>query len=375
MNHDYSMNLDGLRAQRLASQRLSDPATDIAAAARHMAATQAQEFWAGRWAIGVRTAGHPTLDEVDAAFDGGELVRSWTQRGTLHIVPAEDLAAVLAVTADRQTHLASSVHRGVGLTASDIDRGERAVLPVLAGGNRLTRTEFADVLAGAGVDPAGMRGSLILSALAIRGVVVWGPVVRREGAIAREQYIVRTDEWISSGASVADPLAELFLRYLRGHGPAGLADFRWWAGLPLGMARAAREGAADRVAEVEEGIFVVADAADAADAAGAATGDGRALVARRPDAATFALPPWDEYYLSYADRSSACAPERMPAVGPTRNGLVRPILVSAGEVIGTWSHSVAVGRHHLDPVPHLFDGGDEASAAVALSRFARFIRS
>ena len=36
------------------------------------------------------------------------------------------------------------------------------------------------------------------------------------------------------------------IRYLRGHGPAGLADFRWWAGLPLGLARSALDGAGTR---------------------------------------------------------------------------------------------------------------------------------
>ncbi|WP_447942513.1 hypothetical protein [Microbacterium aurum] len=63
-------------------------------------------------------------------------------------------------------------------------------------------------------------------------------------------------------------------------------------------------------------------------------------------------------------------------MGPTLNGLVRPVLVERGEVIGTWTHSMAVGRHHLDPTPALFSpGADAESVADALARFAAFVRA
>lgn len=87
-----------------------------------------------------------------------------------------------------------------------------------------------------------------------------------------------------------------------------------------------------------------------------------------------ALPAWDEYFLSYADRSSSCPPEHLPDVGPTLNGLVRPVLVAGGEVVGTWSHSVAVGKHHLEPVATPFGAVREASVAAALARFSAFLR-
>jgi hypothetical protein len=67
------------------------------------------------------------------------LVRSWTQRGTLHIVAAEDLAWILELTRERQRQ-AAGVHRAFGIEADDIVRAERAVGAALSGGNRLTRT-------------------------------------------------------------------------------------------------------------------------------------------------------------------------------------------------------------------------------------------
>jgi len=353
-----------LRAARLAAHALPAAQPDPAAAARRLAATQAQEFWAGRWALGIRTAGSPTLADVDDAFARGALVRSWTQRGTLHIVAAEDLAWILSVTRERQQRQSAAMHRRLGIDADAIDRAERAARAALAGGNRLTRAELADLVSASGGDVSASRGNHLLSALAVRGVVVLGPVVPRAGAPTREQYLVAAEDWLPDAAAPADPLAELLVRYLAGHGPAGLADFGWWAGLPIGLARAAREGAGERVVELDDDLLDAAHRRPSPSSVPSLPG------------AALALPPFDEYYLSYADRSLVCPPGHLAAVGPTLNGLVRPVLVVDGEVVGTWRHSTAVGRHHLDPVPEPFaDGVDAASVDDALARFARFLRA
>ena len=88
-----------------------------------------------------------------------------------------------------------------------------------------------------------------------------------------------------------------------------------------------------------------------------------------------ALPPFEEYYLSYVDRTVPCAPEFLRAIGPAMNGMVRPLLVARGEVVGVWTHSLAVGRHADDPIPELFSPGaaTDAEIADALERYRRFI--
>lgn len=359
------MDAASVRRARLQSQLLDVPAPDVTGAAAHMTATQAQEFWGGRWALGVRTGGEPTLSEVDAAFESGALVRAWTQRGTLHIVAARDLAWILRVTRDRQLQQFASVRRGHGIPEEHVEVAARAVGAALAGGNRLTRAEFAAVLTAAGVEATGMRGNLLLTALAIREDVVLGPVIAREGGPTRDQYLVAPADWIADAAAPADPLAALFVGYIRSHGPAGVDDFRWWAGLPVGVARSAREAASDRVVEVDDGLFVV-------------SAPPPAQAFREPvaaDPAVLALPPFDEYYLSYADRTLACSDAFTARVGPSIQGLVRPVLVARGEVVGLWTHSMAVGRHHRMPVPELFGHVDVPASAVdaALARVSRFV--
>lgn len=363
------MDIARLRALRLRAHRLTDPAASVVEAARHQTATQAQEFWGGRWALAARTAGEPGLGDVDAAFDSGELVRSWTQRGTLHIVAAADLPWMMEVTGDRQLRQYAGVLRNWGIDDGDVTAAERVARRALAGGERLTRAAFAEVLAGSGVDVARSRAQHFMTALAIRRVLVLGPVVPREGAPTREQYVIAFDEAVAGSASVADPHAELFVRYIASHGPATIADFAWWTGLALGAARVARETAGGRVVEVDEGLFAAPDAGGGrADAGGhdAASGEGAAV-------SVIALPAFEEYYISYRDRSVACAPAHAARVGPTLNGLVRPVLLRDGEVVGAWSHSMAQGKHHLMPTADPFVRTPVRPVRAALQRVHRFV--
>lgn len=357
------MDASAVIRERLRSHRLSAPAPTVAEAARHMLATQGQEFWGGRWALAVRTRGRVTIRDVDAAFDRGEIVRSWTMRGTIHVIPAEDLAWVLSLTGDRQRRQAAHVHRNEGIDAAERSRAETAARAALRGGNRLARKELFDVFEAAGISTAGQRGYHLLVALSLAGIVCQGPVVPRSSGPTREQHLVLAEEWIPQPAAPADPLAEFFARYIESHGPAGPRDFGWWSSLPLGVAREAAERASGRIVQIAddpEPLYVAAPPAPRRSS-------------RAPE--VVALPPFEEYYLSYADRAVPAAPEFLRAIGPSMNGIVRPILVARGTVVGVWTHSIAVQRHTEEPVPKLFTPGaaTDAEIADALARYRDFI--
>lgn len=353
------MDPHSLRAARMRAHRLTAPTRSVTDAARHMLAVQAQDFWAGRWALAARTTGAPTLPGVDRLFNTGALVRAWTQRGTLHIVPAEDLAWMLRVTGERQLHMAAPRYRELGLGADELATSERVIRGALSGGNGLTRLELFDVLQRAGIEPGGQRGLFAVQNLALRGIICQGPVVRRAGAVSRDQLFVLTEEHIPGSARPNDPAVEMFVRYIVGHGPATAQDFAWWAGLTLGSARSAASAADERIRQIDDGVFV-ADPMPRRNAAAPAV---------------IALGSFEEYYISYADRTVACPPEILAAIGPGKNGMVRPIILADGVVVGTWRHSTAVGRHEDDPVPELLTAGaaDDADVAAALDRYAAFI--
>ena len=357
------MDVATVRHERLRAHRLSAPAATVAEAAAHMLATQSQEFWGGRWALAARTRGRATVRDVDAAFDRGEIVRTWTQRGTIHTLPAGDLAWVLSLTGERQRRQAAAVHRAEGIDDDELARAERLARTALGGGGRLTRKELFEVFEGGGVSTARQRGYHLLVALSLRTTICQGPVVPRPGGPTREQYLVLTEEWVTDAASPPDPLAELFYRYIASHGPAGARDFAWWTGLPLGVSRTAAVSAADRLVQV----------ADHPEPQYVAAGSALRRLPSAPE--VIALPPFEEYYLSYVDRTVPCAPEFLAAIGPSMNGIVRPIIVARGEVVGVWTHSVAVGRHADAPIPELFTpaAATDEEVAAALDRYRDFI--
>lgn len=338
---------------RLRSHLLTVPAATVTDAARHMLAVQSQDLLAGRWALGVRTRGAPTLSRVDTAFARGDLVRAWTMRGTLHIIPARDLSWVLSVTADRQRKQAAGRHRDLGVDERMLATALHVLRPALRDGG-CTRAEAFALLESAGIDPRGQRGIHLLFALTITGEICQGPLEPVAQGIAREQRFMLVEDWIRESDAPADPLAELFVRYIDGHGPAGVADFAWWSGLTLGSSREAAERARDRVTELEDGLFAA-----------------RTVPRRSPKAAdAFAVPAFDEYYISYADRTTVCAPEHLAAVGPGKNGMVRPTLIDRGRVVGTWAHADAT-RH--EPAELFGDDHDPHATAAALARFAAFV--
>ncbi|MGO2745460.1 DNA glycosylase AlkZ-like family protein, partial [Microbacterium sp.] len=223
----------------------------------------------------------------------------------------------------------------------------------------LTRAELFALLDGAGIDPTGQRGGHAVQNLALRGLICQGPVVPRPGGASREQLFVLTEEHIGSSATPADPAAEMFVRYIVGHGPATAEDFAWWAGVTLSVARAAASIPDDRIDEIDDGVFLACT-----------------RPRRSPRAASvLALGSFEEYYIPYRDRTVACPPEHFAAIGPGKNGMVRPIIINDGVVVGTWRQSTAVGRHADAPVPELLTpdavSGDEMAAALA--RYAAFI--
>lgn len=360
------MNRTSLRRERLRSHRLTARAASVVEAARHMLAVQSQDFTAGRWALAARTRGTVALETVDRAFDRGDLVRAWTMRGTLHTIPARDLGWVLSVTGARQLAAAATRHRDLGIDDELLRRAARIIDPVLRDGG-CSRAEAFARWSDAGIDPRDQRGVHLLGALAMRGEICQGPVVpaTTSAGITREQRFVATDAWIRDSVRPDDPLAELFVRYVDGHGPVRVEDFAWWSGLTLGASREAVARAGVRVVEVEEGTYAAV-----------------APPRRSPGAPRVqVLGAFDEYYISYADRTLVCPPEGLAAVGPGKNGMVRPVVVVDGEVVGVWRLPAASGRGGGEAVVELFAAGErpaldpeiDEQVRAALARHAAFL--
>ncbi|HSX64811.1 MAG TPA: crosslink repair DNA glycosylase YcaQ family protein, partial [Pseudoxanthomonas sp.] len=90
-----------LTAIRLHRQGIASPlAATVADTVARLGAVQAQDYHAALWAVGLRTSDANEAD-VEAAIAGGQIIRTWPMRGTLHLVVAADVRWMLTLLASR----------------------------------------------------------------------------------------------------------------------------------------------------------------------------------------------------------------------------------------------------------------------------------
>jgi len=301
-------------AERCAAQLLcGDPAGSAEEVAGRLLAVQAQDPRGARLAVRVRSAGLSASD-VDSALARRSLIVSWLNRGTLHLVRAEDYWWLHPLTTPQL--LTGNARRLAqeGVPPQDAERAVAAVRAALAADGPLIRAQLRERVAAAGVRTEGQALVHILFLASIRGLIVRGP------AAGRDQAFVLARDWLGApppamGREAA--LGELAWRYLAGHAPAADRDLARWAGIGLRDARLglARCGAAQRA----DGLAVLP-------------------ATRRHEAAV--LPPprllgaFDPLLLGWASRDPVTGPHRQIV---TINGLFRPFALADGRAVATWT--------------------------------------
>lgn len=325
-------------AARILAQGLAGP-TDRGPlqAVTGLVCLQAQALSGALCSVALRTADRD-LAAVCRALDRGGIVRSWTQRGTIHLVAAADLGWILDLTAGRMLRTAARRRAELGIDDAMIDRARDIVTRLIGGEGPVTRSALLAALAPLGVAAVPGRGYHVIAELAMRQVIVHGPLASGAGtgraAAGVEQLIALTERWTRPGPrhDREEALAELMTRYVRGHGPATAADAARWAGLALTDARTGiAAGVASRaVAATQVGDATYFHAAELPDL----------LAAHRQDAQDLLLlPGFDELILGYADRSATLAQADEALVVPGRNGMFRNTVVHRTRAVGTWTRA------------------------------------
>ncbi len=310
---------------RLVAHAFGAPGRTPAQAVARMVAVQGQDLPAVLRAIAIRSAPGTTLDDVRAAFDRGELVRSWAMRGTLFVATPADLAVLHAATAGRMRPQEWRMCAVRGIDEALADRAAEVLVGLLDAGPT-ARPAVLDAWQAAGIDTGGGRGYHLLALLAYDGLVRFGPF---DGAA---QLLVG-----GAAPAVPDPQAaldEALLRFALARAPVRPDDAAWWLGLPKRAIRASLEratgsdgsGALERVLVGDEPMLV---------AAGSEPG-------RR--AGVTLVPGFDEWLLGYQDRSLVASPAALAAIVPGGNGVFRPAVLVDGRVVGSWRWPAGAGR-------------------------------
>jgi hypothetical protein len=318
-----------LAAQRLGASELSTPAGVV----RWMLAMQGQDFPGVKWSVGLRQVGC-TESAVEAACDAGEIVRTWPLRGTLHLVAAEDVGWLLALTAQRSLASATERRAAVGIADADVERAREIAGAALSGRRSLSRAALLAAFDAGGISTAGQRGYHLLWYLAQTGTLVLG------GHEGRQQAFALLDDWVPAPRRLErdEALAELAFRYFRSHGPATAKDLARWSGLTLADVRRGLAICADRLTVLEiDGVMCHLAP--------------ETLEQEAPACGVHLLPGFDEYLLGYQDRSAALAPEHSEAIVPGGNGMFRPTIIVDGQVRGTWRRVTRAREVVIEPSP------------------------
>jgi hypothetical protein len=309
-----AMNASDIPSLRLASQQLGHATMSTPEGmVRWLGAVQAQDYEGGLWSIGLRLPGS-TRREVEKALDDRKIVRTWAMRGTLHMVPADDVRWVLSLVAPIIIRRSSRREKELGLTTEDFQNGRELITGALEGGRNMTRPEIYRVLAEGGVSPEGQRGYYILFRLALEAVICFGS--RR----VKEHTFVLLDEWVkaSSDPGRDEALADLARRYFTSHGPATLQDFTWWSSLPAADAREGMAALGGEIMRHEVGKKTLFSAA----------GQGS-----YPGREAHLLPPYDEFFIAYRDRTAFINPADLARIETRLSSF--PFIIG-GRAAGTW---------------------------------------
>lgn len=315
-------------AERLTAQGLSgQPLADSAAVAERLLAVQGQDPRGFRLAVRARTEGLTAAD-VERALASRELIVTWLNRGTLHLVRSEDYPLLQSLTTPPLLTSSTRRLRQEGVSEAQAGRALRAIEKALSEEGPLTRVQLRERIDAAGVRTDGQAMIHLLFLAAVRGIVVRGPMIGKQHA-----YVLVRD-WLDESSQPVDrevALAELARRYLVGHQPAGDRDLARWAGLPLRDARAGLGAIASELEQEEEG-----------------------LVRLRKRPAPEEIPPprllgaFDPVLLGWTSREDILGPHTNLV---TRNGIFHPFAMVNGRAVAKWG--LAGGKLAMEPLQRL----------------------
>jgi len=284
----------------------------------YMGALQAQDYAMAKWAIGLRVPGS-TEAEIEKSLNKGELLRAHVLRPTWHIIPASDIYWMLALSANKIKALMQTMDKQLELTEKIFTKSNAIVEKCLAGGQHLTREEIAAQLNKARIHTTENRLSHLMLRAELEGIACNGKSTGNKKTYALLEHRVPKKKQIGKNES----LALLAATYFNSHGPATLHDFSWWSGLTLTDARHGLEAVKRQFncEQLDGQEYWFAEKIPAP--------------AKKKPRGVHLLPAYDEFIISYKDRTAMLPAEHHKKV-LSNNGIFYPTIIVNGQVAGLW---------------------------------------
>jgi hypothetical protein len=227
----------------------SRPPTGLAALAGQVGGIQAQVLSAAELAVGARVRDLDRPGLHGQLWQQRTIVKTYGARGTLHLLPANELPLWLAAMRGTQ-NAQDEPWREYDVRP---EQGEAIVAAIGAAldGRCLTRDELTDTVLGEVGEWARERLSsswgYLLPPAAYAGLLCYGP------SQGTKVTFVRADQWVGDWwePSEREGLRHVLRRFVGTYGPVASRDFGRWFGLEPEHSRALFAEAADELVEVD----------------------------------------------------------------------------------------------------------------------------
>lgn len=262
-----------------------------------------------------------TQEDIIQAYNDGLVVRNWTQRGTIHVVAAEDVVWMTKLCATKTLSSFTKRKEYLGIDNNQYDAALDYLIQYLSSWPKV-RKDIWSHLTQSWIDIKSWLLYNILCFAGSSGLIVQWPLINWE------QAFVLTSQWIKKPKtfnSDAEAVRELCLRYFSSHGPASIEDLQRWSGLGKTILKQWIIDCGEDVKwfEQDSNTYYYISSWDKDSV--------------QTDIISHFLAWFDERLLWYKNRNATVHTDHLNKIDVSRNGVFKPTIMIDGITIGIWS--------------------------------------
>lgn len=320
--------------QRLARNGLSEPFSEPLACVRSLAGIQSQFQQYAEVSIMNRCDYSLTMNDLAELYNLHEIINLWGQRHTLHMYVKEDWDCIC----DLYEPIITTKDQVYKLHKKDFDSINGQIRKELSRNKTLLKAKIIELIRKRMKDRScevNYFDYAFIRLNCLRGVFCGIP--EKPGI---KSFICRSkthdSPWKSCSKRASASLDSLLLRYFEFYGPATLADFCHWSGLPQGMIK-------KRLHELRDGL------------ASFCYGDreyfsvGERKLETDPNA-VFLLGKFDPLFVSYRHKDWIVPPELEKRIWQ-KAAWVEAVIIDGAKIAGTWRHTLKDNKMSIQVFP------------------------
>ncbi|MBC2164878.1 winged helix DNA-binding domain-containing protein [Listeria booriae] len=345
----------GIRNIRIAKSGLVEGFDSVEACAKKLIGVQAQYQQFGEISLFHRVSSGVTLDGLNRVYADGGLIKLWGQRTTVHLYGVDEWENLNAIYAPRRTWVRKHCEE-LGVDLDDV----LGKIDSLARTKRYVGKDEIAALLGEQAKKLMTWGGVLIEA-SLTGGIYAVPERPKTRFYAHRKWISNesVESWTGDHAGAME---DFLYRYFACYGPATLADFRHWSGLPNYVFMDAFRGIEERLERFDvdgKQYFLPVGDVDLA----------------RQDVVSDVklLGKFDPLFVSFADKGWFADLKYEREIWRTA-GHIEAVILIDGEIRGTWRY--VIKGQNIAFTCYLFGGlsvSDKKRVKMEAERLAGFL--